>query len=64
LEETIRVFQNRTDRKLTMEGARQMLENLTGFVGVLHEWDRAQVRQAEKEDVDGAESRVCDGLPS
>lgn len=54
LEETIRVFQKRTDRKLTMEDARQMLENLTGFFGVLHEWDKAQVRQAGKE-VDGAE---------
>jgi hypothetical protein len=38
------VFQKRTSRKLTNEDARQMLENLTGFFRVLHEWDRAQRR--------------------
>jgi len=31
-------------QKLTNEDARQMLENLTGFFRVLHEWDRAQAK--------------------
>ncbi|EJU13620.1 hypothetical protein LH128_07859 [Sphingomonas sp. LH128] len=38
------VFQKRTSQKLTNEDARQMLENLTGFFRVLHEWDRAQAK--------------------
>lgn len=49
LEDTRRVFQKRTDRKLSLEDARQMLENLTGFFAILHEWDRAQVRRENEE---------------
>ncbi|MEE4450502.1 hypothetical protein [Novosphingobium resinovorum] len=44
VEKARRVFQKRTSRKLTNEDARQMLENLTGFFRVLHEWDRAQAK--------------------
>lgn len=55
LEEAIEVFQERTERTLTLEDARQMLENLTGFFGVLREWERAQVRQEEEIDVEGIE---------
>jgi len=41
VEDARRIFQKRTDRKLTAEDARQILENLVGFFSVLHEWDRA-----------------------
>ena len=41
VEDARRHFQQRTDRQLTNEDARQMLENLTGFFMLLHEWDRA-----------------------
>lgn len=41
VEDARRVFQKRTDRTLTSEDARQILENLIGFFSILHEWDRA-----------------------
>lgn len=44
VEDARRIFQKRADRNLTSEDARQMLENLTGFFSVLHEWDRERVR--------------------
>ncbi len=45
VEDARQVFQEETGRKLTAEDARQMLENLTGFFTVLHEWDRAQAKR-------------------
>lgn len=48
------VFQKRTSRKLTNEDARQMLENLTGFFRVLHEWDRAHAKRAAERPRKGA----------
>lgn len=53
VEDARKVFQKRTDRKLTNEDARQMLENLVGYFTVLHEWDRAQARR----DVEGADRK-------
>ncbi|MBJ7378532.1 hypothetical protein [Sphingobium sp.] len=50
------VFQKRTSRKLTNEDARQMLENLTGFFRVLHEWDRAQRKSERNSRGDDAEA--------
>ncbi|WP_314717788.1 hypothetical protein [Sphingobium yanoikuyae] len=44
VEKARKVFQKRTSQKLTNEDARKMLENLTGFFRVLHEWDRAQAK--------------------
>jgi hypothetical protein len=34
------IFGRRSGRDVTHEEARQMLENLTGFFALLHEWDR------------------------
>jgi len=45
VEDARKVFQEETGRALTAEDARQMLENLTGFFMVLHEWDRAQTKR-------------------
>lgn len=55
-----KVFQEETGRALTVEDARQMLENLTGFFMVLHEWDRAQTkRDADSASrKDGPNSRI------
>lgn len=55
VEDARRIFQERTDRNLTSEDARQMLENLTGFFSVLWEWDCARVQQ-EREDEASKES--------
>lgn len=40
LDETIAFWQPRTDRMLSREDARQIAENVTGFMRLLHEWDR------------------------
>lgn len=40
VEDARQLFQKRTDRQLTSEDARQMLENLVGFFTVLNDWDR------------------------
>jgi hypothetical protein len=42
LEETRAFWQSRTDRVLTREDAREIIENMTGFFRVLLEWDRAK----------------------
>jgi hypothetical protein len=42
LEETRAFWQSRTDRMLTREDAREIIENMTGFFRVLLEWDRAK----------------------
>lgn len=47
VEEARRVFQKRTDRKLTHEDGRQILENLVGFFSILHEWDRASAKPSQ-----------------
>ena len=54
VEDARRVFQKRTDRTLISEDARQILENLTGFFSILHEWDRTntvcEVKNNSQED--------------
>lgn len=42
LDRTIELFQTRTDRTLTREDAREMIENVTGFFRILGEWNRAE----------------------
>lgn len=46
IEETLRVFQPRTERRLTREDAREIAHNLTGFFKVLVEWDRREREKA------------------
>ncbi len=38
---TLQVWQPRTARRLSREDARQIVENVTGFVQILLEWDAA-----------------------
>lgn len=40
LDKTIQVWQPRSEKVLTRENARQMIENLSGFFQVLYEWDQ------------------------
>jgi hypothetical protein len=46
LDQTLEVWQPRTSRKLTREDARQIVENVTGFVRILLEWEMASQREA------------------
>ncbi len=39
---TLEVWQPRTTRRLTREDARQIIENVTGFVQILFEWEAAE----------------------
>lgn len=39
---TIRLWQPRSRRSLSREDARQIVENVTGFFSILHEWSRAE----------------------
>jgi len=39
---TIRLWQSRGRRTLSHEDARQIVENVTGFFSILHEWSRAE----------------------
>jgi hypothetical protein len=45
LDETRRVWQPQTDRVLTREDAREIVENIVGFFDILHEWDKAERRR-------------------
>lgn len=42
IEQTIELWRPRLQRKLSREDARQIVENTTGFFGVLAEWSRAE----------------------
>lgn len=47
LEETRAFWQPYTTRKLTHEDAREMIENVTGFFGVLAKWDAERKAKGE-----------------
>jgi hypothetical protein len=40
--QTIGLWQPRCRRDLSREDARQIVENITGFFSILHEWSRAE----------------------
>jgi len=42
LDETIKFWQPRSERTLTREDAREMIENMTGFFNILDEWYEAE----------------------
>jgi hypothetical protein len=46
IEQTIAIWQKRTERKLTREDGRQIIENISGFFSILQEWDQRE-RAAE-----------------
>jgi hypothetical protein len=41
IDRTIGLWQARSQRGLSREDARQIVENITGFFAILHEWSRA-----------------------
>jgi hypothetical protein len=41
IDQTIAIWQKRTERRLTREDGREIIENVTGFFRILQEWDRA-----------------------
>jgi len=43
---TIGLWQSRGRRTLSHEDARQIVENVTGFFSILHEWSRAEISRA------------------
>jgi len=45
LEQTRRFWQERTDRPLSLEDARQIAANVTGLFQILAEWAAAEDRQ-------------------
>ena len=47
LKETLEFWQARTKRKLTIEDARQIQENMTGFFKIQLEWEAKEKKQAE-----------------
>jgi hypothetical protein len=40
IEQTIAIWQKRTDRKLTREDGREIIENISGFFSILQEWEQ------------------------
>jgi hypothetical protein len=42
IEQTLRVWQPRLGRRLSREDGRQIVENITGFFGLLAKWSRAE----------------------
>jgi hypothetical protein len=56
ISQTIAIWQKRTERKLTREDGREIVENITGFFSILQEWERKE-RAAE----DASHSPDSDG---
>jgi hypothetical protein len=46
IDQTIAIWQKRTERKLTREDGREIIENISGFFSVLQEWEQKE-RAAE-----------------
>ena len=55
---TRQIWQPRLGRDLSREDARQIVENLTGFFGVLAEWSRAELPVPANDDAKPAAPRA------
>ncbi len=42
IDQTIGIWQKRTERKLTREDGREIIENITGFFTILQDWERKE----------------------
>jgi hypothetical protein len=42
IDQTRAIWQKQTERHLTREDGREIVENMTGFFRILQEWDRAE----------------------
>jgi len=56
------VWQRRTGREVTQEHARQIVENLCGFVELLAEWDRRDRDSEGTEDLSDAAPSGQEGM--
>jgi hypothetical protein len=62
IDQTIAIWQKRTERKLTREDGREIIENITGFFSILQEWKRKeraaeQAKSSRSLDSDGRRTR-------
>jgi hypothetical protein len=48
LAETIELWQPLSEKTLNEEDARQIIENITGFFSLLHEWEQNNGKKEEK----------------
>ena len=48
IEQTVSIFENRSGREISKEGARQAVENISGFFRVLQEWAEADKSECEE----------------
>ncbi len=46
IDRTIETWQQRLDRDLSREDARQIVENVTGFFSILAEWSQAELAES------------------
>jgi hypothetical protein len=42
IDQTTAIWQRRTERKLTREDGREIIENISGFFSILQEWERKE----------------------
>ncbi len=45
IDQTIAIWQKRTERKLTREDGREIIENISGFFSILQAWDQRERAQ-------------------
>lgn len=63
LDETIQFWQPRSERPLTREDAREIVENMTGFFSILHEWLEAERLSNQKSGPVSAGEKASDCVP-
>jgi hypothetical protein len=52
IDRTLAVWRTRSQRELTREDARQIVENVSGFFSILYRWSRAEFGVAANDDGD------------
>jgi hypothetical protein len=48
IQETIELWQPLSEKTLNEEDAREIIENITGFFSLLHEWEQNNGKKEEK----------------
>jgi hypothetical protein len=57
IDRTIALWQPRLGREITREDARQIVENVTGFFSILHEWSRASMPAPDNDNCEPSVAR-------
>jgi hypothetical protein len=64
IDQTIAIWQPRSERRLTREDGREIIENISGFFRILQEWDRAERKASNAaQEAEGAEIRSSEPVP-